>query len=172
MKNFHSDLARGKTGETTFLLLFNKLQPTDGRTGDFLTPGGEKLELKTDSYSFNKTGNFFIERYSSIEVLSPGGPWQAKAHGCKYFAYYYINEQVGWVWETDALVLALDSIVGTLKPTEVKNRKWTTVGFKVPRTALQNLALFSFSKGGVYGNVELACSFGLQLPNNRQTSTK
>ena len=97
MRNFQADLKRGQQGEQDFLKLFTKLVGTDGRKGDILAPDG-KIELKTDFYPMSQTPNFFIERYSSIEVLSPGGPWQAKAHGCKYFVYYYTSDKQGFVF--------------------------------------------------------------------------
>lgn len=141
--NFHKDLQAGKLGETAFANLFIGLRSTDGRKGDFTTPDGAVVELKTDMYSMQKTGNFFMERFSSIEVGSPGGPWQAAAHGCEYFVYWYAADQVGFVWRTADLVKQLDAIIGTLKPVEVRNKRWTTVGFKVPRTMLAPLATFN-----------------------------
>lgn len=144
MRNFQTDLKRGQAGERDFLALFTKLVGTDGRKGDILAPDG-KIELKTDFYPMTSTPNFFIERYSSVEVLSPGGPWQAKAHGCKYFVYYYTVDGYGYIFDTDALVAQLEAMEATakLKPAEVRNRKWTTVGYKVRREQLQPLAVFT-----------------------------
>lgn len=142
--NFHKDLQAGKLGEEVFAKLFVGLRKTDGRKGDFEQPNtGAKIELKTDMYGMQKTPNFFIERYSSVEVGSPGGPWQAAQHGCEYFVYWYAADQVGFVWRTADLVKQLEAIMGQLKPVEVRNKRWTTVGFKVPRSALIPLATFN-----------------------------
>jgi len=142
MRNFQADLKRGQQGEQDFLKLFTKLVGTDGRKGDILAPDG-KIELKTDFYPMSQTPNFFIERYSSIEVLSPGGPWQAKAHGCKYFVYYYTSDKQGFVFLVDDLIVQLEKVENSLKPIQVRNKKWTTVGYKVPRDIVK--PLFSFN---------------------------
>lgn len=142
MRNFQADLKRGQQGEQDFLKLFTKLVGTDGRKGDIVAPDG-KIELKTDFYPMTTTPNFFIERFSSVEVLSPGGPWQAAAHGCKYFVYYYTTAGYGYIFDTQDLVQQLEKLEGKLKPIEVKNRRWTTIGYKVPRELLKPIAVFN-----------------------------
>jgi hypothetical protein len=138
VKNFNTDLQRGKLGEKEICKLFAGLKLTDGKKGDFLLANGEKLELKTDFYDHSKTQNFFIERYSSISTLSPGGPWQAQAHGCDYFLYYFAAQRMGYLFRTNVLVSALDKLLQETNypQTEVRNRKWTTVGYRVPRADL------------------------------------
>lgn len=165
MRNFQADLKRGQAGERDFLQLFTALVGTDGRKGDIVAPDG-KIELKTDFYSMSKTPNFFIERYSSVEVGSPGGPWQAKAHGCKYFVYYYAGDKCGYVFLVDDLLKQLEALeaAAKLKPTEVRNKKWTTVGYKVPRASLQPIATFNAGvvvAGGV-DYLSLADNWGFQ----------
>jgi len=140
--NFKASLNKGNLGEAELLTLFSAMTKLDGRHGD-LQLGSYKVELKTDYYLHKPGGNFFMERYSDVNVGSPGGPWQARVHGCKYFVYYFINSGVGYVWNVEGLVTALDALIGTLQPVEVKNVRWVTVGFKVPRTSLP--AQFSFS---------------------------
>lgn len=146
MKHFHKDLAKGKAGEAAFAKLCPKLSRTDGRAGDFSTPDGVVVELKTDSYSMQATANFFIERYSSVDVGSPGGPWQAAAHGCKYFVYFYSTEGVAFVFDVQELIGQLEPLLGTLKPVEIRNHRWTTVGFKVPREWLRPLTIIRTSE--------------------------
>lgn len=143
MANFKNDLQAGLAGQKAFKQLFAALVETDGRQGDFVAPDGCKIELKTDSYDMQKTANFFIEQYSSLEVLSPGGPWQAQKHDCEYFVYYYGNNSTGFIWRTEALIEQLEAIIGQLKPTEVRNKRWTTLGYKVPRALLKPLASFN-----------------------------
>lgn len=142
MRNFQADLKRGQAGEADFLKMFSKLVGTDGRKGDIVAPDG-KIELKTDFYPMTQTPNFFIERYSSVEVLSPGGPHQAKLHGCKYFVYYYTSSKTGYVFLVDDLLQQLEKLEPTLKPVEVRNRKWTTIGYKVQRELLKPYAVFN-----------------------------
>lgn len=142
MRNFQVDLKRGQQGERDFLGLYSRLVATDGRKGDIIAPDG-KIELKTDFYPMTQTPNFFIERYSSVEVLSPGGPWQAAAHGCKYFVYYYTVDKYGYVFEVDALLEQLQKLESSFKPVEVRNKKWTTIGYKVPRELLKPIAVFN-----------------------------
>lgn len=174
MRNFQADLKRGQDGEKQFLALFTKLVGTDGRRGDIVAPDG-KIELKTDFYKLADTPNFFIERYSSVEVMSPGGPWQAKAHGCKYFVYYYAGDRQGYIFLTDDLVRELEvlEVAGRLKPVEVRNKKWTTVGYKVPRSLLTPVATFNsgvFVAGGV-DYLSLANDWGFQpAPPNTASS--
>lgn len=142
MRNFQVDLKRGQQGELDFLKLFTALVGTDGRKGDIVAPDG-KIELKTDFYPMTQTPNFFIERYSSIEVGSPGGVHQAKVHGCKYFVYYYTTAQTGYVFLVDDLIAQIEKLEPTLKPVEVRNKKWTTIGYKVPREMLKPIAVFN-----------------------------
>lgn len=141
--NFKRDLGTGQQGETAFHKLFSRLQKTDGRKGDFVAPDGSVIELKTDMYGMQKTPNFFIERFSSLETQSPGGPWQAKAHGCEFFVYFYLPDKVGYVWLLGNLLPQLEALISQLKPVEVKNVRWTTIGYKVPRDLLAYDAKFS-----------------------------
>lgn len=141
--SFKADLARGAVGQNWFLQRFPGLKQTDGRKGDFTAPDGSKIELKTDSYAMGKTANFFIERFSSIEVGSPGGPWQAVAHGCDWFVYLYASNSTGFIFSCPDLLKQLEAIESTLKPVNVRNVRWTTVGYKVPRALLMPVAIFT-----------------------------
>jgi hypothetical protein len=140
---FHADLARGHKGEAAFLARFPGLMATDGKKGDLVAPDGSKIELKTDYYPMSKTVNYFIERFSSLETLSPGGPWQASKHGCDYFVYYYTVDKQGFVFKVADLVAQMEVLEKTLTPVEVKNVRWTTLGYKVPRKLLIPYAVFN-----------------------------
>lgn len=135
-RNFKSDLNRGLAGQQIFAKLFADLKQTDGKRGDFLLPDSTKVEVKADFYNMNDTQNYFIERYSSIEVGSPGGPWQAAAHHAEYYAYLYIQNLHVSIWHTPSLLSQLEAIESSLKPVNVRNKSWTTVGYKVPRLLL------------------------------------
>lgn len=144
-RNFQADLQKGLLGQQLFAKLFAGASHIDGKRGD-LSCNGEKVELKVDFYSMLRTPNFFMERYSSLDVLSPGGPWQAKAHGCPWFVYFFATELHGFVWQTEALVAQLEKIEGKLKPFNVQNKNWVTMGYRVPRGALRSEVEFN-SKG-------------------------
>lgn len=142
MHNFKNSLAIGKAGEATFIALAAAvgidLVGTDGRKGDTIGPGGHKWEIKTDSYDMLKTGNFFIETWSDLDNLKPGGPTQALLHDCKYFAYYFSLNKQAFVFDTADLCLQLQNVpLG--RPRYIKNARWTTVGYAVPRSLLKHL---------------------------------
>ena len=134
---FSKSLSKGNVGEQELLRLFSGLTKANGRTGD-LWLGDKKVELKTDYYSTATSANFFLERWSDIEKQKVGGPWQAAQHECTYFVYYFIDSKAGWVFDTTQLLKELEQM-SSLKPVEIKNVRWTTVGFKVPRSAVKSL---------------------------------
>lgn len=145
MRNFQSDLNKGVLGEQLFCKLFRQITATDGRKGDLIAPNG-KIELKCDFYGLKKSQNFFMERYGSVEVLADGGPWKALKDGCEYFVYFYAHDFTGYVWRTSDLVQQLDTLITQLTPVEVKNRSWTTIGYKVTRSSLKPGMVFDAKK--------------------------
>jgi hypothetical protein len=158
MHKFHKSLGAGKAGETAFLLLASKhgleLTQTDGRSGDFVDSTGHKYELKTDSYSHDKTENFFIETFSDVDKLKVGGPAQALAHGCKYYCYYFPSHQLVYVFDTANLLQQLSTLkMGPVK--YIKNVRWTTTGFAVPRKSLSPITILNGSKQLLFrGSIE------------------
>jgi hypothetical protein len=88
--DFREQLSIGQKGETLFHSYYPELTRTNGRVGDFISPDGYIIELKCDSYSGSP--NYFIERYSSIEKKSPGGPYQSKEKGVTDFVYFFVAE--------------------------------------------------------------------------------
>lgn len=135
MHFFHKSNKQGKLGEARIAALFQGLVGTDGRKGDLLL-GDAKVEVKTDFYAHKPGGNFFIERYSDIAKGKPGGPWQAAEHGCAYYLYYFMNSDIGYCFKLDNLLGQLHALEPSLSPVEVRNVRWTTVGYKVPHTSL------------------------------------
>jgi hypothetical protein len=135
-RNFQSDLNKGVLGEQLFLKLFRHVQQLDGRKGD-LAVDGHKIELKCDFYGLAKSQNFFMERYGAVETLTDGGPWKALKDGCEYFVYFYAHDFTGYVWRTTDLVKQLEELTKALTPVEVRNKSWTTIGYKVPRSSLR-----------------------------------
>lgn len=142
MHYFHKSLKAGKAGEIKFAKLAAEndwqLTATDGKSGDFLTTQGEKVEVKSDTYDHDATGNFFIEWWSDLDKLKPGGPLQAQLHGCKFFVYYFSKNNIAYVFDVDQLCKQLQSIdLG--RPIYIQNIKWRTSGYKVPRHLLTHI---------------------------------
>ena len=146
VSNFQTDLQKGLLGQQLLLKAFKSLEHIDGLKGDLLAPCGSKVECKADFYGMNKSSNWFMERYGSIESGKAGGAWLAKEGNCKYFIYFYVNELTGFVWHTDDLVSQLEPIIANLKPVEIRNRTWTTVGYKVPRSLTSPLFKFTLKE--------------------------
>lgn len=146
MHFFHKSLAIGKAGEAIILKLAADngfiLTATDGRSGDAVDQHGDKFEFKTDSYDMHATGNLFLEWYSNVDKGTPGGPMQALLHDCRYFVYYFSKNKVAFVYDTKDLCDQLQKIdLG--KPIYIKNIKWQTLGYKVPRAKLKELMIWS-----------------------------
>lgn len=138
--SFTTSLRFGDAGEAIWYQAHPGLERIDGLKGDFVDPEGRKWELKTDLWSMEKTPNFFFERYSDAARKSPGGPYQALQHGCVYFCYFYIANMTYFKFHCAELVEALDLILPGLTPTEVQNKGYTTVGYRVPRDYVAHLA--------------------------------
>jgi hypothetical protein len=138
--SFTTSLRFGDAGEAIWYQAHPGLSRIDGLKGDFLDANGEKWELKTDLWSMEKTPNFFIERYSDMARKTPGGPYQALVHGCRYFCYFYIASLTYFKFDCAELVATLDEVLPKLTPTEVQNKGYTTMGYRVPRDLLTHLA--------------------------------
>lgn len=133
--DFKKSLAAGQSGEELFDLADSDFTRTDGYKGDFINKKtGAKLELKTDSYDINRTPNVFMERWSDKAKEKPGGPWQAKEHGCSIYAYYFLKNGIVFYYDIDRLINILES----KKRCQVwiRNRAWITSGYKVKREEL------------------------------------
>lgn len=139
--DFKKDLKKGQASEHDFLMKYQKhLTHTDGRRGDFeINKTGEVLELKTDYYDPEATPNFFIELYSYKE--EPGGPFQSKLHGAKYYAYWYPNGDQLFLFNVDQLVKRMKKIMPNLDKKFIKNKSYTTTGYLVERELLLDLCL-------------------------------
>lgn len=173
MHNFHKDLPKGHDGERVFHEMHSEcLTRTDGKKGDFIyNPDGKLLELKSEiSYSttdpsapealefrktmsipppnspngWRQTGNLFVERYSSIEAGTPGGPWQAQTHGAEYYVHLFLGDGKFFVYRTDDMVDFMEKNMGKYRQVDVRNPGYTTVGFPVPIAHVAHLELDLF----------------------------
>lgn len=136
--DFKEQLAVGDKGEELFLAKHPDLTRLDGRNGDFIGFSKRKIELKTDSRTTRDTVNFFIERFSSMEKQSPGGPWRSMVDEVYYFVYLFADSYIYWL-ETAALVEHLDAHLADYKSRTVYNKGWTALGYLVPRASLEHL---------------------------------
>jgi hypothetical protein len=142
MYGFRPQLRAGRVGEIVFLEA-NKdsVLKLDGFKSDFATlHTGEGIELKSDLWTMDETPNFFFERWGNEEDQKPGGPWQARGHGSKWFVYFYVPSLVYFRFNTEELVATLESLEPTLTVTRVQNPNYTTVGYRVPRDMVAHLA--------------------------------
>lgn len=140
MFKFKDSLKNGTNGEDIFATKYKKkLERLDGRKADFKDiDTNELIELKTDFYPLS-TGNFFIERYSDKDKKTAGGPWQSDSNGVNRYIYFYVKENVCFDFEVKALVKAMEKIIPSLTPTYIRNIRWVTQGYKVPRKMLENI---------------------------------
>lgn len=134
--NFKKDLEAGQAGELAVQKLWPELELLHGKGADARLPNGELVEIKCDSYGHDKTANFFIEHVGDIDSGKLGGPWKAKADGCKWFVYYFSNPGIAYVFETETLLKDVDAYILQYnpKPVEIKNKRWTTLGYKMARS--------------------------------------
>ena len=137
---FQKQLGIGSAGENLFLQRYKGSTKTDGRKSD-LTFQEKLVELKTDTYSMERTSNFFMEHYGSIEGQKIGGPWRAAQDDVHYFVYLYIEQQAFYWFESKPLVKFLDTYIKQLKPKTVRNKGYTTLGYAVPRAGVDHLVV-------------------------------
>ena len=96
--------------------------------------GVQFIEVKCESsYAHSATPNLAIERYSSIDKHTPGGPWSTDAD---FFAHIYadgllviMNRRRLVAWLDDEL--ARDPSAFAFR--EIPNEGWTTGTYLVPR---------------------------------------
>lgn len=116
------------------------VKPEDHRLWDFECAKGLRYEIKTDTYSLDKTKNFFMERWSVLDKKKPGGPWQALAHGADIFIYYFASDDTYFEFNSlSSLVGRLDDLTKKSGLVYIPNQGWTTAGYKVKRQDLEDL---------------------------------
>lgn len=137
---FHDSLKVGKAGEAALQKLWPELTPLGGKGSDFILPDGTRVEVKSDSYDMNATGNMFIELLSDLDRVKVGGPRQAALHGSTLWVYWFPKNKVAYVFKTEDMVQWLRDNENFYAPIYIKNIRWTTVGIKVPRVTLRHMA--------------------------------
>lgn len=142
---FNDDVKRGDKGENKLLNAYSFLEKdsTDGH--DMLDNRNDPpitVEVKTDFYDMEETPNFFMERYSDDKKFKLGGPWRSANHNTDIFLYQFINNnKVFWFSDIPELVRCLDEYVSKNNPEvmRIKNARYYTLGFKIPREAVSHL---------------------------------
>ena len=148
----------GDDGQQLMVLRFPKeLQLQEGKNPDLkILSTGDLVELKTDTYSFSPifsvskklTPNLFMEKYSDKDRQMIGGPWRAKSEGCKYFAYFFLNNDLLYLFETDTLVQLLDVIVLNMPLKNIPNKGWITQGYPIHHKLLDPIGYSSVLSNG------------------------
>lgn len=143
--NFKDQLKVGDKGEKWFIEHYHSpLIQIKEHYADFKRiSDGKIVELKTDTYSLDKTPNFFIERYSDFSKKSPGGIWQSKEKRVNVFCYLFIKDGVYYEFDLKELIKELTPIADEYEAKKrflwIKNPAWITAGFTYPREKLKHL---------------------------------
>lgn len=137
---FNQQFSEGTRGELLFLECYPEAIKTDGKVDDFIYRK-MRLELKTDTFSFAQSKNFFMEYYGNVKTQKIGGPWRAKQDLIPLFCYLYIKEKVFYWFDVNPLVEFLDSYILDLTPKYVHNVKHQGMGYCVPRKDLKHLVV-------------------------------
>ena len=140
--DFKAQLKVGDRGEELFLERYpRKIEIYPGREYDFTVKSSrETIELKTDSYNMKKSDNFFFERYSDVTKKNPGGPWRAKKDKVDIFCYYFVRHNLWYEFrDIPELVKRLDKLTKQQSLIFIKNKGWTTGGYKVKRSDVEDL---------------------------------
>lgn len=149
--DFQERLKFGNQNEQLFMSIYRQpLQLIKEHYADFRLEDGTIVELKSDSYDHDKTENFFIERYSSIESQKPGSFWQSEPKGVGLFIYFFPSNNCYYEFrDLPKVISKLDDIIkeGKIKPTKVFNKGWTGLGYKIPRKDLEEFWEFYKQEG-------------------------
>lgn len=138
--NFKKSLAYGSKKEQEFCKLFPELELLDGYIADMrIRSSGKTVELKSDKYDLDKTGNFFMERYSYAD--KNGGPWQSSDKKIDYYVYQFTKNNAIFVFKTWRLKKLLEKHEDSFRQVRVYNTGHVTIGYLVPRTLLEPIAL-------------------------------
>lgn len=108
----------------------------------------EWLEIKVD---YTNYPNHFVERFSSLENKTNGGPWQYSSRGVKYYVFYYKKLNRIYVFETKVLVNKMEEFIQkdvisdreNGSKVKQKNANYHTYGYKVKKELLDNICIYT-----------------------------
>ena len=138
MSNFKHDLARGQKGEALLLARFPSLVKTDGRSYDFVTTSGLKLETKFDSTKYH---NIFLEVISNDNKQSPGGPFQSLQKQADLFVYVFERDQSTYCYKVFDLIWFLFLNKDKYDQKKIYNKTYYSIGYAVPIADLKHLEI-------------------------------
>lgn len=138
---FKSQLGVGNAGENLFLKKYKgAVKSTTDLKYDFLLDC-KTVELKTDTYPMEKTPNYFMEQYGSIEDRKLGGPWRAARDKVDFFVYLYLADKKFFWFNTADLVKHLEKVTKDMRGKTVLNRGYTSLGFAISRESVEHLLI-------------------------------
>lgn len=140
---FQKQLKQGEKGEKFFIKCYKELKSkkSDIREVDIFINGNETVELKTDSYSEEKTQNFFIELVGSTVSGKLGGVHLSHQDNIDYFVYHYTPEKSFYWFRPSELVRFIDENGHRFQKREIKSVSWSSIGLLVPRSEVEHLLI-------------------------------
>jgi hypothetical protein len=126
--NWNKDLERGQSGELLFMEKWCPyLEHLDGKDADFkATKTGYLIELKTDYYDYNKTGNFAMEIIRNLNTNAPGGPFQSLSKGIHFYVYQFPKNNLTFAFDVAKLCTILNSL-SCKKERKINNGTYETL---------------------------------------------
>lgn len=141
--SFPKQLKFGKTGEKLFCDYYHNedAKLVECKEFDVYINGNERVELKTDSYSMDKTENMFIEKIGNTQTNKPGGPFLSVINDIKYFVYFYIQDKTFYWFRPRDLCDYIDKNIEKLKMHRIFNYGWSSIGYLVNRKDVEHLVI-------------------------------
>jgi hypothetical protein len=154
---WREQLAVGDRGEELFMQHYPEpLTVFPEHRADFRrVSDGLLIELKTDTYSLEKTENCFMERWGDATREKVGGPWRSRRDRVPVFVYYFVRHNVWLEWNTKELCKLLERLTKKQSLIYIKNQGWLVQGYKVPIQSVLHLAtVHTFKHAGIDGAKE------------------
>lgn len=141
--SFKKQLKYGDDGEDFFIKCYHKLNPrkSSSREADIIINDKEKVELKSDRYTEEKTENFFIELIGNTNTGKLGGAHLSVKNDIDFFVYHYVNNRTFYWFRPSELVSFVNSNKDKLVKKEVRNIGWASLGVLVPRNMVKHLVI-------------------------------
>lgn len=131
---FHPQNKVGKRGEALFTSFYG---PAHSKLKEYdFEFQGQKIELKSDTY---KSENYFMEYFSDKDKKTLGGPFRAAQDNIYWFVYLFLQEETFYWFKTEELVLFMREFMKDANPIPVRNPKFISLGYKVPRDMLKRV---------------------------------
>lgn len=141
--SFQKQFKKGVKGEDFFVECYKDINARrgDGKIIDLLVNENDSVELKSDSYSMERTENFFIERYGNYQKLKDGSIWRSSLDKIRYFVYCYAPDKKFYWFNVEDFKKYMDDNLHKFEQREIKNPGYTSLGFLVPRETVKELII-------------------------------